>query len=124
MTNVLSFVSTIILAMIEVEGDGSPEAVRGDSVGILQLKRIFVDQVNKIQNHERFSYEDRKNRVKSIRMTRIWIEELLKNHPEYSLKEVVLAFKCGPSGMMKANDQDLDHAQRVQNLVEDGLGPD
>lgn len=65
----------VINAIIQVESNGNEKAVSkcGNCVGIMQIKKIVVDDCNeylsiKKSKKERFTYDDRYNKEKSIEM--------------------------------------------------------
>ena len=76
----------LIKAIIQVESQGNPNAKSkdGSCVGILQIKKILVDECNRIQklkkNKERFAYSDRYNIEKSKKMFDIIQKYYNKTH--------------------------------------------
>lgn len=66
--------SNVIEAIIQVESKGNTRAVSkdGSCVGILQIKKILVDDCNEYlkmkKSKKRFSYNDRYSKEKSIEM--------------------------------------------------------
>lgn len=118
MNSALALLTFLLLAMADVENDtGDPLRTNGDCVGTLQLRPIFVAEVNRILKEDKYTLDDRTSRAKSMQMARIWMTYYLQRHPEWSLNDAVLAFKCGTTGMKDATAEDRDHAQRVVNLV-------
>lgn len=64
--------NTLIQAIIYIESKGNAAARNKDCLGILQLRPIYVKQVNKIVGYNKFKYEDRLNPTKSIEMFNIY----------------------------------------------------
>jgi hypothetical protein len=67
-------INKLIDALIFVESSGNPNAVSKDStcIGVLQIKKIVVDDCNeyltKLKKTPKFCYNDRYNKEKSIEM--------------------------------------------------------
>jgi hypothetical protein len=59
-------------ALIQIESGGIEDVIgdNGASVGVLQIKKIYVDEVNRL-NGTKFTYYDRYSRVKSVEMFNI-----------------------------------------------------
>lgn len=85
---------TFIKAVIHVESRGNKlaDSGRGD-IGVLQLREIYVDEVNRIIGESKYSYEDRKDSLKSIEMFNVMQEYYnptkcfkcaIKNHNPHS----------------------------------------
>ena len=68
----LTFISTVLI-FVESSGNDSAVSPDGQCVGCLQLKTIYVDDVNRILGHTVYTYSDRLDRTKSIEMARIYI---------------------------------------------------
>lgn len=61
-----------IKAIVWVESRGKHDAIgKSDDVGVLQLRRIMVDEANRIIGTNYFTYQDRLDSVKSIEMFNI-----------------------------------------------------
>lgn len=61
-----------IKALIWVESEDNCEAVgKLDDVGVLQIRKVIVDDCNRILGYDKFSYEDRKDSLKSVEMFNI-----------------------------------------------------
>lgn len=116
----MTLITAIILALIAVESGGKTEAVNGVCVGVLQLKPIFVEDVNRILGRTEFALPDRECRVKSIRMARIWLEHY--GQPEWTIQDYARAFRTGPSTVgTPAEPAIADYCQRVENLAQENL---
>lgn len=76
---------TFIKAIVWVESRGKHDAVgKCDDVGVLQLRRIMVDEANRIIGSNHFTYQDRLDSVKSIEMFNI---VQAHRNPNYCLKK-------------------------------------
>lgn len=74
-------------ALILVESEGNPNAVgRTNDLGILQITPIYVADVNRIINEERYSLEDRADVRKSMEMF-----EIIQGHynPERDIDKAI-----------------------------------
>lgn len=64
--------NTLMDAIIQVESEGNPKAVKGDQVGCMQIRPILVRDCNRILklqgSDKRFSLKDRYSVVKSKEM--------------------------------------------------------
>mgnify|MGYP003119295329 FL=1 len=89
------------LIMVESRNNDSAHAVGEDAVGCLQIRKTMVDDVNRIlkrQNKEhRFSYSDRWDRQKSIKMFDIYC----KHYGLTTAEEIARCWNGGPRGMNK-----------------------
>ena len=75
-------------ALIYVESKGDSLAVGSkDDVGVLQLRKIYVDEVNRILGDSVFSYHDRYSKKKSIMMFNVMQDYYNKDkNLHYALK--------------------------------------
>ena len=62
----------LIQAIAKVESENNPKAISRDCVGLLQLRPIYVNQVNKILGRRKYTLNDRFNPTKSIEMFNIY----------------------------------------------------
>lgn len=64
----------VVKAIIRVESKGNSKAYRkaGNCAGILQITPIYVTEVNRILEEERYSLEDRYDTIKSLEMFTIY----------------------------------------------------
>lgn len=61
--------NAFIEALIWVESKGNPNAIgNSDDVGVLQIKKVMVDECNRIVGYKHFEYEDRLDSIKSVQM--------------------------------------------------------
>lgn len=83
-------IANLIDALIQVESNGNPYAISSDStcVGVLQIKKIVVDDCNEYLlmkgKKNKFNYEDRFNKEKSIEMFLLIQERYCNFKPERS----------------------------------------
>ena len=93
----------IMNAIIQVESRGNPKAYAPgeDAVGILQIRKCMVDDVNRILNRQKkelkFTYYDRWSRQKSIQMFEIYCE----HYGLETAEEIARCWNGGPRGMDK-----------------------
>jgi len=66
----------LINACIEVESEGNSQAVGdyGQAIGILQIWKITIDDVNRILGYQAYSYDDRYNPEKSKEIFKIYVD--------------------------------------------------
>ena len=88
MLNAIEFVESGCNA--DAIGDG------GNAVGSFQIWKIFVRDCNRIFGEDKYTYEDRKSRVKSREMATIYL-----NHYGGTTEEMVRKFNGGPQGHKK-----------------------
>lgn len=85
----------LIHAISFVESRGNEKAISKDGkcVGILQIKKILVDECNRIGN-KKFTYQDRFNKEKSIEMFNI-----IQNYynPTKSTEKAIRLWNGGPN---------------------------
>lgn len=89
----------VIDAIIFVESSGRDDVIGdgGEAVGCLQIHRRMVRDVNRILGYKEFSYEDRKNRERSIEMMKIYIDHYNLESPEM----IARCWNGGPNGHKK-----------------------
>ena len=89
------------LIMVESRNNDSAHAVGEDAVGCLQIRKTMVDDVNRILKRQkkdyRFSYSDRWDRQKSIKMFDIYC----KHYGLTTAEEIARCWNGGPRGMNK-----------------------
>lgn len=85
--------SRVINAIIQVESKGNEKAVSkcGNCIGVMQIKKIVVDDCNEYlkmkKNKKRYFYNDRYNKEKSKEMFLLMQERYNKNNNiEYAIK--------------------------------------
>lgn len=89
-----------VLIGVESDGRSNVEGAHGEA-GILQIKKIVVDDVNRILGRHAFDYSDRFSEQKSRDMARIYLmeyctEEKLGREP--SELDYALTWRFGPVG--------------------------
>lgn len=97
----------MVLALIQVESGGDSLAVGStNDLGSLQLTPIYVEDVNRILNEERYTLDDRRSEKKSIEMF-----EIYQNHynPQHDIKTAIKLHNPGAS---------KDYADSVQANME------
>lgn len=78
-------IDILIESLIHVESNGNEKAISkdGNCIGVLQIKKIVVDDCNDYltmkKKNNRFTYDDRYNKEKSIEMFYL-IQERYKNY--------------------------------------------
>ena len=104
--------NTIILLLIplliQIESGGDPFATgdNGNSVGILQISKIFVDDVNRILGEDVYKYIDRNNVDKSKAMVKVYLSHYapdMEGLSELDKLCILGSIHCGgPRGYLKA----------------------
>ena len=86
-----SLILCLIPLLIQVEGSGNDSAIgdNGRAVGVLQIWKITVDDVNRISGKS-YTYADRLNREKSIEMCRISLLHYGKHYEKTTGKRVTM----------------------------------
>ena len=86
-----SLILCLIPLLIQVESGGRSDAVGGNgrAVGVLQIWKITVDDVNRISG-KNYTYADRLNREKSIEMCRISLLHYGKHYEKTTGKKVTM----------------------------------
>ena len=82
-----------LLISVETGGCADPNTAIGDNgnaVGCLQIWKICVDDTNRIVGKKQFSYEDRKNRKKSIQLAKIYLTHYGKYYTKKTGKPVTM----------------------------------
>ena len=104
------------LMFVESGNNDSAHAIGEDAVGVLQIRKTMVDDVNRILKRQgknyTFTYDDRWLRNKSIQMFDIYC-----NH--YGLttaEEIARCWNGGPRGMNK--EATVYYWNKVQNYLE------
>ena len=99
--------SNLLDAIEETESNGKADAVgdNGKAVGSFQIHKIYVDDVNGFSS-EKFTYEDRKDKVKSRKIVKLYLEHYGKAYEKKTGKTAtneVLAriHNGGPKGYNK-----------------------
>lgn len=86
-------------AIAEVESHHNPDAVNGEAVGIVQIKPVFVEDVNRILRHTKYTLADRYREDRSREMfdvyMKFYIREALKKTGEHVTYESMARLWCG-----------------------------
>ena len=89
------------LMFVESGNNDSAHAIGEDAVGVLQIRKTMVDDVNRILKRQgkdhRFTYDDRWLRNKSIQMFDIYC----KHYGLTTAEEIARCWNGGPRGMDK-----------------------
>ena len=107
----------IINAISQVESNGNDSAYNAseDAVGCLQIRQCMVNDVNRILKRkgfiERYAYEDRWLRYKSIQMFNIYCEYYKLDTAE----EIARCWNGGPKGM--ENKVTVGYWEKVENQL-------
>ena len=103
-----SLISILIPILIVVESGGQNDAVgdNGNAVGCLQIWKIVVDDVNRIQKQEVFTYADRLSRPRSVRMAQIYLTHYgqayeRKTGHRANMEVLARCWNGGPNGYKK-----------------------
>ena len=94
----------LIEAMVWVESKGNPKAFakREDAAGVLQIRPIMVNEVNRILNIKKddrfYTLDDRWNEKKSIEMFYVFVDYY---HKDSSYEEIARCWNGGPKGLQK-----------------------
>jgi len=108
----------IINAIVQVESGGDPNAhAKGeDAVGVLQIRKCMVDDVNRILERQgidkQYTYEDRWNVKKSYEMFDIFCDY----YGLTTAEEMARCWNGGPRGIH--NPATLGYWNKVENLLD------
>ena len=108
----------IINAIVQVESGGDPNAhAKGeDAVGVLQIRKCMVDDVNRILERQgidkQYTYEDRWNVKKSYEMFDIFCDY----YGLTTAEEMARCWNGGPRGI--DNPATLGYWNKVENLLD------
>ena len=108
----------LVRAMVWVESKGDPNAFakREDAAGVLQIRPIMVNEVNRILNINKddrfYTLNDRWNEEKSIEMFYVFVDYY---HKDSSYEEIARCWNGGPKGLQKK--QTKRYWKKVQNTL-------
>ena len=93
-----------------------------NAIGRYQIRPIFVQDVNRILKHDRFTHEDARNERKACQMIFIYLEHYGKRYTKLTGKEpdaraLAMIFNGGPNGYLKW--QAADYGIRALNIWSD-----
>lgn len=117
-------IDKLIYSISLVESGGDVKAVgKHGEIGSLQIKKILIDDVNRIVGEKKFNYFDRKNHQKSCEIAKIYFSHYALNYKiktgkNPDVKFYIKIWKHGPKGYIKP---DCDYTERVYNLYTKGM---
>ncbi len=102
----------VISAISKVESSGNPKAVSSDGlyVGYLQISKILVKQCNILAGYQKYTYNDRYSKEKSIAMFIDYMEEY---NPEGNLEKAIRLWNSGDLKCMSRKAKTERYYQRV-----------
>jgi len=104
------------IMFVESSYNDSAYVASEDAVGCLQIRKCMVKDVNRILRRQksdlRFSYDDRWNRHKSIKMFDIYC----KHYGLITAEEIARCWNGGPSGMQ--NKMTAGYWEKVKNQLD------
>ena len=98
--------TSVMEAIIQVESEGNPNAVSGNSVGVMQITPILVRECNNIlkgrKSNKRFTLADRYNVAKSKEMFL-----LIQSHhnPENNVEKAIRSWNGGMNYSLRATNR-------------------
>ena len=104
----------IINAIAQVESGGNPKAVSksGTYVGLLQIAPICVRECNRIVGKNKFTYNDRYSKEKSIEMFIVFQEY---HNPEGNMEKAIRLWNSGDKNCMKNKSKTEAYYRRVMS---------
>ena len=102
----------VINAIAQVESGGNPKAVSksGTYVGLLQIAPICVRECNRIVGKNKFTYNDRYSKEKSIEMFIVFQEY---HNPEGNMEKAIRLWNSGDKNCMKNKSKTEAYYRRV-----------
>lgn len=114
----VSYDTEILSAIISVESSNNNDAYNEyeDAVGCLQIRKTMVDDINRILRRKsspiRFTYQDRWNRYKSIKMFEIYC----KYYRLETYEQIARCWNGGPRGLY--NPATVKYWNKVQDRID------
>lgn len=104
----------VINAIAQVESGGNPKAVSksGTYVGLLQIAPICVRECNRIVGKNKFTYNDRYNKEKSIEMFIVFQEH---HNPEGNMEKAIRLWNSGDKNCMKNKSKTEAYYRRIMS---------
>lgn len=104
----------VINAIAQVESGGNPKAVSksGTYVGLLQMAPICVRECNRIVGKNKFTYNDRHSKEKSIEMFIVFQEY---HNPEGNMEKAIRLWNSGDKNCMKNKSKTEAYYRRVMS---------
>ena len=108
----------VINAIAQVESGGNPKAVSrsGTYVGLLQMAPICVRECNRIVGKNKFTYNDRLSKEKSIEMFIIFQEH---HNPEGNMEKAIRLWNSGDKNCMQNKKRTEAYYKRVMSKYVD-----
>jgi len=108
---------------MSLESNGVDNAIgdRGKAVGVLQIHKVCVDDVNRILGRPVFTYKDRLHRGRSIRMAMVYLTYWGKKYKrrtglEPTPEVFARIFNGGPRGASK--NSTIKYAKKFKELYD------
>lgn len=104
----------VIEAIAQVESERNPNAVsrNGCYVGYLQISKILVNECNAIAGYKKYTYDDRKDRQKSIDM---FIDFMEKHNPGGNMERAIRLWNSGDRNCMSRKARTEGYYRRVMS---------
>lgn len=104
----------VINAIAQVESGGNPKAVSksGTYIGLLQIAPICIRECNRIVGKNKFTYNDRYNKEKSIEMFIVFQEY---HNPEGNMEKAIRLWNSGDKNCMKNKSKTEAYYRRVMS---------
>ncbi len=104
----------VIEAIAQVESERNPKAVsrNGCYVGYLQISKILVNECNAIAGFKKYTYEDRKDRQKSIDM---FIDFMERHNPSGNMERAIRLWNSGDRNCMNRKSRTEGYYRRVMS---------
>ena len=103
------------IMLVESGYNDSAHAIGEDAVGCLQIRKTMVDDVNRILQYKKspikFTYQDRWDRHKSIKMFKIYC----KHYKLTTAEEIARCWNGGPRGIN--NPITINYWEKVQDVI-------
>lgn len=112
----LQMIAKLLPILIQIESGGDQYAVgdEGRAVGILQIHKCVVDDVNRIYKLN-FRYSDRWDVRKSKRIAVLYLQHWVRYQPKVDMEVLARTWVGGPMGPQKASS--LAYALKVKTLL-------
>lgn len=112
----------LIKAICKVESDFDSHKIGDDgkALGIGQIHKVCIDDVNRILGYKCYSYDDRKNVIKSKQIMRVYLSYYGARYEKLTKKKATSTILCriwngGPDGYKKTAT--LAYARKVSKYL-------
>lgn len=107
--------SAVITAIAQVESEGRADKVSrcGRYVGYLQISKVLVRECNNIAGYEKYSFNDRLNKQKSIDM---FIDYQERFNPEGNMEKAIRMWNSGDPNCMRRKRPTEGYYRRVMSM--------